>query len=467
MLISSRPLSRGTRHSQLIRFRSLAEAIARSPRAPTLIVFDAPRPDDATREALARASEAWSGATKLVVGNGSNLSTRAAAWAGIVDGTISRPISPANLASWLVLSSARLRAETAARKHARRVQAMEDRLALMADTIQAAGSLLDPSMVARFIMERAAGLVGSLHWRLYRVDESAGLLRLDAKSIDPEMGARLPDAIPLESGLAGWVARQRQVVVVDPVAGDPRVDRDAEWPGTLPQSILAMPLVSRGRVIGVIELADPSRDVLSWRRQGLLHALCSPSAIALDNALLFRRLEERTVTDDLTHLYNARFMENYLRRETKRADRFHRPVALLFIDLDGFKQVNDSHGHMAGSRTLVEVGEILRKNVREVDIVSRWGGDEFAVVLPETGLDGAIAMAERIRRRICEGPYLEGTGIEIAISASIGVAVWPEHGRTAEALLAAADSAMYRVKDRGKNGVLAATEVGEELLQPS
>ena len=113
----------------------------------------------------------------------------------------------------------------------------------------------------------------------------------------------------------------------------------------------------------------------------------------------------------------------------------------------------DVHGHMAGSRTLVEVGDVLRANVREIDVVARWGGDEFAVVLPDTGTEGARAMAERIREKISERVYLASAGLAVRVSASIGVAACPDHGKSAEELLAGADAAMYRVKNEGKNGV--------------
>ncbi|MCU0253081.1 MAG: sensor domain-containing diguanylate cyclase [Acidobacteria bacterium] len=358
------------------------------------------------------------------------------------------------------------RAERNAARQRARADALARRLELFTTTVRAAGSLLDPEMVAQFIMERAAGMLEARRFRLYRVDEAAGVLRLDARR-DPE-GAPAPVAeLPLGTGLAGWVARWREPIRLAGAAADPRFESRLEWPQGLPPALLALPLISRGRVIGVAELADPPGPAFRAADVRLLAALLDPAAIALENAILFRKLEERTVTDDLTRLYNARFMQNYLRRESKRAARYGHQVALLFLDLDGFKQVNDRHGHMAGSRTLAEVGEVLRCNVRDIDVVARYGGDEFTIVLAETGTPGALAMAERIRRRIEEHEFLRGMGLAVHISASIGVACFPDHAHGPDALLAAADAAMYRVKYSGKNGVQLARPVGNPEPVPA
>jgi len=181
--------------------------------------------------------------------------------------------------------------------------------------------------------------------------------------------------------------------------------------------------------------------------------LLEPASVALDNALLLKRAEALSVTDDLTGLYNSRYLNLVLRRETKRASRSGRPLSLLFIDLDGFKNINDTHGHLFGSRALVEAAAVIRQSARETDVVSRFGGDEFALVLPDTGGEGAYAVGERIRERIAAFDFLAGDGLDIHLTASLGVATLPDAANSVEELVQAADMAMYHVKEHGKNGI--------------
>jgi len=151
------------------------------------------------------------------------------------------------------------------------------------------------------------------------------------------------------------------------------------------------------------------------------------------------------------------YLNAVLRRETKRASRSGRPLSLLFIDLDGFKSINDTHGHLFGSRALVEAAHVIKGSARETDVVARFGGDEFALILPDTGGEGAFAVGERIRDRIAAHSFLAGDGLDIHLTASIGVATLPDVAASADELMHAADKAMYQVKDAGKNGIQAAS----------
>jgi diguanylate cyclase (GGDEF)-like protein len=134
-------------------------------------------------------------------------------------------------------------------------------------------------------------------------------------------------------------------------------------------------------------------------------------------------------------------------------------LSLLFLDLDGFKSVNDRHGHLCGSRALVEAASVIRGCARETDVAARFGGDEFALVLPDTGSDGAMAVADRVRERVAAHTFLKASdGLDLHLTASIGVATLPDVAATVEQLVKAADTAMYKVKEQGKNGVVLAID---------
>ena len=185
-----------------------------------------------------------------------------------------------------------------------------------------------------------------------------------------------------------------------------------------------------------------------------VRVLLEPAAVALDNALLLKRAEELSVTDDLTHLYNSRYLDLVLHKETKRASRSGRPLSLLFIDLDGFKSINDNHGHQFGSRALVEAAAVIRGSARETDVVGALRRRRVC----------ARPARHRRRRRVCgrrahpraaRRAHLPGRARASAsdLTGSVGVATLPDVADSAEELLKAADMAMYQVKDRGKNGI--------------
>jgi diguanylate cyclase (GGDEF)-like protein len=264
-----------------------------------------------------------------------------------------------------------------------------------------------------------------------------------------------PAMRPAIDAAAAWVIQSGDELITAAFSVDERC------PSPFAGAGLAFPLACRGRRVGALVGLDVMPSVKPPRLVPPLLAgvrrLLEPAAVALDNALLLKRAEALSVTDELTGLYNARYLNQALRREEKRASRSGRPLSLLFIDLDGFKGINDTHGHLFGSRALVEAAAVIRGSARETDITARFGGDEFAVVLPETGAAGAMAVGSRIRERIAAHLFLAAAGLDCRLTVSIGAATLPEAAVTAEALLHAADAAMYQVKDAGKNGIRAAS----------
>jgi two-component system, cell cycle response regulator len=188
-----------------------------------------------------------------------------------------------------------------------------------------------------------------------------------------------------------------------------------------------------------------------------LEALGKITKACQDKLQLISELRGLTYTDDLTGLYNQRYLEIVLERELSLAKRKATEFSVLFLDLDHFKNVNDSHGHLIGSRLLLEVGQEIKKALRESDVTFRYGGDEFVMILAHTGLADAILVAERVRVQIEKKRFLAREGMDIRLTASIGVAAVPEHAATKEQILQAADEALYGVKKAVRNKVIAAT----------
>ncbi|HNX19694.1 MAG TPA: GGDEF domain-containing protein, partial [Acidobacteriota bacterium] len=177
------------------------------------------------------------------------------------------------------------------------------------------------------------------------------------------------------------------------------------------------------------------------------------AAPALDNLRTVASLRELVIRDDTADCYNRRYLDHTLEDEVERARRFGGRLAVIFLDMDNLKEVNTAHGHAAGSRVLYEASVRIGASIRSIDKLFRYGGDEFVIILPGTGLDGAREVAERVRRELADFPFTLPSGVQAAVSASSGIAAWPEHGPAGRAVVAAADNAMRAVKFRGKNSV--------------
>jgi diguanylate cyclase (GGDEF)-like protein len=183
------------------------------------------------------------------------------------------------------------------------------------------------------------------------------------------------------------------------------------------------------------------------------------AVLSLRNAERYRAARDRAFIDDVTEVYNARYLLEALDREIRRSERYGTELSILFIDLDRFKLVNDTHGHLVGSGTLRQLSRVLEGCVRQVDTVARYGGDEFTILLADTGARLGRTVAERIRQSVERHAFEAGSGRTLRLSCSVGVSTYPAHGRTREALLDAADKAMYRAKSLGRNRVCSADEL--------
>ena len=310
---------------------------------------------------------------------------------------------------------------------------------------RAANDTLDPEKIGDLVIGHAAQWFDAASCAVHALGHDGQVLLIAGRGLGGGLSAVAND-------VAGWVFRHGR----DFASADLR--RDTRLTGAC-GAVVAFPLRCRSKTVGAVVVLERTASAAEPKMTGvaelLVTALEGP-AVALDNALTLQRVEALSVTDDLTQLYNSRYLNQVLRREAKRASRSGRPLSLLFIDLDGFKGVNDTHGHLAGSASLIEAADVIRRSARETDVVARFGGDEFALILPDTGSEGAAAVGDRVRERIDEHRFLAHKGLDIHLTVSVGVATLPDVAASAEELIRAADVAMYRVKEAGKNNVFIA-----------
>jgi diguanylate cyclase (GGDEF)-like protein len=258
-------------------------------------------------------------------------------------------------------------------------------------------------------------------------------------------------------GLAGKVVQRGRPLVVTDLETDSRFRRKRR-PRYRSNSFLILPVTVANRVIGVINLADKAGGVFTAEDLQRLMSVVTHASIALQRAdllLLTRELQKISATDPLTQLLNRRYFQRRSQEEITRAQRHKSPLSLVMLDLDDFKSFNDRHGHLAGDRVLVGVSRSIRDAVRNIDVVSRFGGEEFAILSPQTKSAEAMVVAERVRQAVQNRPILRKKRAPFGrVSLSAGVATYPDQAGSLQELLDNADRALYRAKGAGKNQVV-------------
>jgi diguanylate cyclase (GGDEF)-like protein len=306
------------------------------------------------------------------------------------------------------------------------------------------------------VMKKIREVTEAESWAITLLDASSGDLILHHAEGKTKKKIKQFRIRPGE-GIAGWVAERGVPVVVPDVARDkrfsPRADRHT---GFKTKTLMAAPIKSKGQVLGVLEVINKTTgENFNEEDLELLMRFVDQAAVAVERIMLYQKLQELVVTDDLTSLFNSRYLSRSIETEVQRSDRYGTTVCLIFMDVDHFKDVNDNYGHLAGSKLLVEMAQLLISQVRSIDIVARYGGDEFVVVLPQTSSRDAVLVAERMRRAIEKNTFLKNEGYHFRMTASFGVASYPGTAKSKEDLLRLADEAMYKVKHKNRNGVYA------------
>jgi diguanylate cyclase (GGDEF)-like protein len=313
-------------------------------------------------------------------------------------------------------------------------------------------SSFDLDTILRTIIEHMERFIEADLWTLLMLDEARQELYY-AISAGGEEAALRDLRVKVGEGVAGWVVQHGETLLVPEAANDPRVTQEHGSKPRAVRSVIALPLRGRKGTHGAIEIFNPSADQLTDYTIAFLHILADHAAIAIENAHDVARIQQLTITDDTTGLFNVRHLYEVLGWELERSSRLALPVSLAFLDLDHFKLVNDEHGHLIGSELLARTGERLRELSRKQDWCFRYGGDEFVILMPETGAEGALTQAAALNRALMETTFRMKNGVELRVSSSVGVATTPADGDAIHAVIAAADTRMYWVKAHGRGAV--------------
>src|SRR5499425_1312151 len=321
------------------------------------------------------------------------------------------------------------------------------------DVAKALTSSLDLDSILQTIMEKMAEYFRPDTWSLLMVDEEKAELYF-AIAVGQASEALKNVRLKVGEGIAGHVAKFGDKLIVPNVRTDKRVTKRIDDLTQMEtHSIICVPLKSKLRVLGVIQLVNVEMKHFGHEEEFFLQALCDYAAIAIENARSVEKIQELTITDDCTGLYNARHLYKTLEQEVYRSSRFGYEFSVLFIDLDHFKQVNDTHGHLIGSKLLAEIGYLIKAQLRLIDYAFRYGGDEFVVLLPQTGKDQALVVAKRLRDGLRASCFCKEEGLNLNVRASIGVATYPHDARSAHDVIRQADGMMYMVKNSTRDNI--------------
>jgi len=344
------------------------------------------------------------------------------------------------------------------------------------DVARALTSSLDLDAVLGSIMAKMEEFFGPDHWSLLLLDEERQELyyALTAPTDEP-----IPDdlRVPLGEGLAGMVAATGNALIVPDVAADPAWSRYAAMnPELNLQSLACFPIRHGERTLGVLQIRNSQLDLLPADSATFLRVLCNYAAIALENARHVRLIHDLGITDDCTGLFNARHLYTLLQEELAKASGAGRGArvvsiqpphfSLLFLDLDRFKSVNDTHGHLIGSRLLAEAGGLIKRIVGPAHDAFRYGGDEFVVLLRDLDKPAATELAQQLTESLAAARFLTGEGLSLVLTGSSGLATYPQDGATLHDLIRSADTMMYVAKANGRNRLCVADSTQSGMPRP-
>ena len=314
-------------------------------------------------------------------------------------------------------------------------------------------STLDRKKILELIMLKVSQLIDAQNWSLLLKDEATGELTFEiVVGINQELvrGTRLA----IGEGIAFQVAETGLPRFIPDVQDDPKFSRKIDrLTGFTTRSIICLPLKIHGAVLGVIEIINvPDMEAFQTRDLPILRILADYAAIAIENARSFSVIQRMGIMDEYTGLYNARFLHQILDKWIQNDPHGKRKIAVVFMDVDNFKEVVDGYGHLLGTQVLKELGETISSCLAEKDILVKYGGDEYVIILTDIEKSTAIQRMEQILQAIRGAVYLKTEPKPVKVTASFGMAMYPEDAQTKKDLLLVADNLMYGIKKSSKNG---------------
>jgi len=315
-------------------------------------------------------------------------------------------------------------------------------------------------------MAQMEDFFGPEQWSLLMVNEETSQLHY-ALSAGIDKSILRDVRLKMGEGIAGYVAASGNPLVVPDVHADPEWRQYAALhPELHLHSIACLPIRHGDRTLAVLQLHNSKLDLLPDSSVSFLRVLCDYAAIALENARNVKLIHDLSITDDCTGLFNARYLYDMLEQEiavcrspgaNSRVVSITPPqFSLLFLDLDHFKSINDTHGHLIGSRLLAEIGGVIKRTLGPEHAAFRYGGDEFVALLRGQDKAAATQTADRLREELISTPFLSAAGMSISITGSFGLATFPEDGDSLHAIIRSADTMMYHAKAEGRNRIAVA-----------
>lgn len=326
-------------------------------------------------------------------------------------------------------------------------------------------SSLDLNEILRLIIEEFASLVGTRHLGLVLTEEDDKHFFFQY----PESLHARKQSFRIGEGLVGSALESpKPSLHLKPYKNKNFFSEVDERVCQNPETLITVPVISKGRALGVLILASQKDErALTAEHLELVQSFNDYLAIAVENARHYERLQDLSITDDLTKLYNSRYLPVVLERELSRSKRYEEELSLVFLDIDNFKLVNDQYGHIAGSRLLTEFGDFLYEQIRSSDIGIRYGGDEFVLILPKTHKADAIRVVQRAIDILHETSFINENDLHIKMTASFGISTFPEDGESVDQIISSADRAMYKVKRGNKDGLDAGSLTAAEMISKS